>query len=70
MGVGLFIGALPLYGLHFPLCAAVCLPLRLDLVAAYLAAQVSNPFVAPFLVFSTVSVNGPFPQTLACMDIA
>jgi uncharacterized protein (DUF2062 family) len=57
VAVGLFIGAQPLYGLHFPLCAVVCLPLRLDLVAAYLAAQISNPFMAPLLVFLQVNVG-------------
>jgi len=50
VGLGLFIGCLPLYGLHFPLCAAVCVPFGLDLVLAYLAAQISNPWFAPVLV--------------------
>ncbi len=50
VGVGLFIGCLPLYGLHFPLCVAACVPFGLDLVAAYLAAQISNPWLAPLLV--------------------
>lgn len=50
VGLGLFIGCLPLYGLHFPLCVAVCVPFGLDLVAAYLAAQISNPWLAPVLV--------------------
>jgi SAM-dependent methyltransferase len=57
VGVGLFIGSLPLYGLHFLLCALVCLPLRLDLVVAYLAANVSNPLVAPFLLVTEVEVG-------------
>lgn len=50
VGLGLFIGCLPLYGLHFPLCVAACVPFGLDLVAAYLAAQISNPWFAPVLV--------------------
>lgn len=50
VGVGLFIGSLPLFGLHFPLCVAVCMPLRLDALVAYLAANVSNPLMAPLLV--------------------
>ncbi len=57
VAVGLFVGSLPLYGLHFPLCLAVCLPLRLDVVTAYLAANVSNPFFAPFLVTAEVEVG-------------
>jgi uncharacterized protein (DUF2062 family)/2-polyprenyl-3-methyl-5-hydroxy-6-metoxy-1,4-benzoquinol methylase len=49
-GVGLFIGSLPLYGLHLPLCLLACVPFGLDAVVAYLAAQISNPWFAPFLV--------------------
>jgi uncharacterized protein (DUF2062 family) len=50
VSVGLFIGVLPLYGLHFPLCVAAASLLRLNKVTMYLAANISNPFVAPFLV--------------------
>jgi uncharacterized protein (DUF2062 family)/SAM-dependent methyltransferase len=50
VGIGLFVGCLPVYGLHFPLCVAACVPFGLDLVAAYLAAQISNPWLAPALV--------------------
>jgi uncharacterized protein (DUF2062 family) len=57
VGVGLFIGSLPLYGLHMWLCLAVCLPLRLDSVAACLASNVSNPFVAPFLILAEVELG-------------
>ncbi|MCA9639448.1 MAG: DUF2062 domain-containing protein [Polyangiaceae bacterium] len=57
VGVGVFIGCLPLYGLHLPLCALVCLPLRLDLVTCYLAANISNPFFAPFLLIAEVELG-------------
>ncbi len=50
VGVGLFVGCLPVYGLHLPLCLGVCVPLRLDGVVAYVAANISNPLVAPFLL--------------------
>ncbi len=50
VGVGLFVGCLPLYGLHLPLCLLICLALGLDAVAAYLAAQISNPWFAPFVL--------------------
>jgi len=50
VALGLFIGCQPLYGLHLVLVLAVCLPLRLDAVLSYLAANVSNPLVAPFLI--------------------
>lgn len=57
VGSGLFIGSLPVYGLHFLLCLLWCLPLGLDFVATYLAANISNPFVAPFLVTLEVEVG-------------
>ena len=57
VAVGLFVGSLPLYGLHFPLCLLICLPLRLDLVSAYLAANISNPLVAPFLIAAEIEVG-------------
>jgi uncharacterized protein (DUF2062 family) len=50
VGTGVFIGCLPVYGLHLPLCLAVCLPFRLDAVIAYLAANISNPLFAPALL--------------------
>lgn len=57
VGLGLFIGCQPLYGLHLPLCVLVCLPFRLDAVVAYLAANISNPLVAPFLLLAEVEIG-------------
>ena len=57
VALGLFIGCQPLYGLHFVLVMAVCLPLRLDAVLAYLAANISNPLFAPFLIFCEVEAG-------------
>ena len=57
VGLGLFIGCLPLYGLHFLLCCLVCLPFGLDLLLCYLVANISNPFVAPFLVTLEVELG-------------
>lgn len=57
VAVGLFVGCQPLYGLHLLLVLAVCVPLRLDAVLAYLAANISNPLVAPFLIFSEVEAG-------------
>lgn len=69
VGLGLFIGCLPLYGLHLPLCLLVCLPFRLDVVAAYLAAHVSNPLFAPFLLVAEAELGavvlGRLPLTAA-----
>lgn len=57
VALGLFIGCQPLYGLHFVLVLAVCVPLRLDAVLSYLAANISNPLVAPFLIFAEVEAG-------------
>ena len=46
-----------MYGLHFVLCVLVCLPLGLDLVLAYLVANISNPLVAPFLITLEVEIG-------------
>lgn len=71
VAIGLFIGVQPLYGLHFLLVMAVCLPLKLDAVLSYLAANISNPLVAPFLIFSEVEV-GSYLSTghWAAFDVA
>lgn len=57
MGLGLFIGCLPVFGLHLPLVVAACVPLRLDAPVAYLAANISNPLVAPWLVVAEVQTG-------------
>jgi uncharacterized protein (DUF2062 family)/SAM-dependent methyltransferase len=57
VAVGLFIGCLPLYGLHVVLCALICVPLGLDFVLSYLVANISNPLVAPFLITLEVEVG-------------
>lgn len=49
VGVGLFVGFLPLYGIHSAIVLAICVPLRLDAAIAYLATHISNPLTAPFL---------------------
>jgi len=57
VALGLFIGCLPVYGLHFLLCSLICLSLGLDLLLAYLVANISNPLVAPFLVTLEVEIG-------------
>jgi uncharacterized protein (DUF2062 family)/2-polyprenyl-3-methyl-5-hydroxy-6-metoxy-1,4-benzoquinol methylase len=57
VAVGLFIGCLPVYGLHFVLCSLICVPFGLDLLLCYLVANISNPLVAPFLVTLEVELG-------------
>ncbi len=55
--VGVMVGTTPLYGLHFFLVAAICIPLRLDAALAYLAANVSLPVFAPFINISEIQLG-------------
>jgi uncharacterized protein (DUF2062 family)/trans-aconitate methyltransferase len=55
--VGAFIGCTPLYGFHLPLCVAAASILRLNQLTTYLAANLNNPLVAPFLIFAEVQVG-------------
>ena len=50
VGVGLFIGCTPLYGLHFALTGATAWLLGLNPLLVYAAANISNPLAAPFLL--------------------
>ncbi len=50
VAVGLFVGCTPFFGLHFPICAALCFPKRLNIAVAYGASQISNPLFAPLIV--------------------
>ena len=62
VAIGLAIGVTPLYGLHLWLVLLVCVPLRLDAPVAYLAANISLPFVSPFLLLAEVEI-GAFLRT-------
>lgn len=50
VALGVFIGCLPLYGLHLALCFGVARLLRLSRLRTYLAAHINNPLSGPFLV--------------------
>ncbi len=58
IGLGLFIGCLPVYGLHLPLCLLVGWAFGLNRLKLYLAANISNPVLSPLLVFTAVQVAG------------
>jgi SAM-dependent methyltransferase len=57
VGVGVFIGCLPVYGLHLAICWLAGWLLRLNRLKIYLAANISNPFVAPFLLFAEIQAG-------------
>ncbi|MBE3071371.1 MAG: DUF2062 domain-containing protein [Acidobacteria bacterium] len=56
-GIGTFIGCSPLFGLHLQLCLAAGWLLGLNRLKLYLAANISNPFVAPVLLFGEVQAG-------------
>lgn len=57
VGLGLFVGCSPLYGLHLAICVALASLLRLNRLQTYLAAQISVPVVAPFLVLAEIETG-------------
>src|SRR3982751_4526717 len=57
IGLGAFIGCLPFFGFHLVLCWAVGWLLNLNRLKLYLAANISNPLVAPTLVFAEVQLG-------------
>ncbi len=57
VGVGLFLGTLPLYGFHLPLCLAAAWLLKLNKITVYLAANISIPPIAPFLIAAGIAIG-------------
>ena len=57
VAMGLLIGMTPAFGFHWMIVIAVCVPLRLDAGVAYLAANISLPFIAPFITFAELETG-------------
>jgi len=57
IGVGIFIGCSPFYGLHLPIVYVVGALLRLNRLKMYIAANVSNPLLAPLLVLTELQAG-------------
>jgi len=57
IGLGVFIGCSPFYGFHLAICWVVGWLLRVNRLKMYLAANVSNPFIAPFLILTELQVG-------------
>jgi SAM-dependent methyltransferase len=57
VGVGVFIGCLPTYGFHLLLVFVVGRLLRLNRLQMYVAANISNPLLAPLLILAEVQVG-------------
>ena len=54
---GLFLGVVPLYGVQTILCLAAAQLLRLNKITVVLAAQISIPPIAPFLIAGGITVG-------------
>jgi len=57
VGVGFFIGCLPFYGFHLLLCWITGWLFGLNRLKIYLAANISNPLVAPTLLFTELQTG-------------
>lgn len=57
VALGLFIGSQPIFGCHTPIVLFVCLWFGLDAAICWVAANISNPFFAPFLLTAEVQVG-------------
>jgi uncharacterized protein (DUF2062 family)/SAM-dependent methyltransferase len=68
MGVGAFIGCLPVYGAHLLLVIAVGRWLGLNRMRMYIAANISNPLVAPVLILAEIQA-GAFIRRGAVHDL-
>jgi len=57
VAIGVFIGCLPVYGFHLLLCWIAGVALGLNRLKMYLAANISNPLVAPWLLFAEIQAG-------------
>ena len=79
VGVGVFIGCLPFYGFHLLLCWITGWLFGLNRLKIYLAANISNPLIAPLLIFTELQAgawvrrgafHGLTLQTAATTDLS
>ncbi len=57
VGLGVFIGCLPFYGFHLLLCWVTGWLFGLNRLKIYIAANISNPLIAPVLIFTELQVG-------------
>lgn len=57
MALGVFIGTLPLYGLHLPLVAALGVAMGTDFLVAYAASNISIPPMIPILIWGSAELG-------------
>lgn len=57
VGVGILIGTTPFFGFHLAICLVVATVLGLNRALTYLAANISVPWIAPFLILTSVQAG-------------
>jgi uncharacterized protein (DUF2062 family) len=57
IGIGVFVGCVPIYGLHLIVCWVLGWALRLNRLKMYLAANISNPLMAPLLILAELQIG-------------
>jgi uncharacterized protein (DUF2062 family) len=57
IGAGVFVGCSPWYGFHLAICWLLGRLLRLNRLKMYLAANISNPVMAPLLILSELQAG-------------
>jgi trans-aconitate methyltransferase/uncharacterized protein (DUF2062 family) len=57
IGLGVFIGCVPLLGTNFSLCAGLASAFRLSRLKLYLAANISTPLLAPVIAFAEIQLG-------------
>lgn len=57
VAIGVFLGTLPVYGIHLPICIFAAWLFRLNKITVYLAANISNPLIAPLLVAGGIAIG-------------
>lgn len=57
IGIGVFVGCSPLWGLHLALCVLLATILRLNRVIVYAAANLANPLTAAPLLFGELQIG-------------
>jgi uncharacterized protein (DUF2062 family) len=57
IGTGVFVGCSPWYGFHLAICWLLGRLLRLNRLKMYLAANISNPLMAPLLILSELQAG-------------
>jgi len=57
VGLGIFVGCSPFWGLHLALCMLLARMFRLNRMLLYASANIANPLTAPVLVFAEVQIG-------------